>query len=75
MKEKTEQRRDEKWMFNIMKFLIFFILIYIYDFLLGFIIFDRFGSGSLMMSFFSSVIATAFAVITTYYIIRLIENL
>jgi hypothetical protein len=62
-------------MFNIMKFLILFILIYFYDFLLGFIIFDRFGSGSLMTIFFSSIIATVLAVITTYYIIRLINEL
>jgi len=62
-------------MFTIMKFLIFFIQIYFFDFLLGLIIFDRIGSGSIMISFFSSIIATALAVITTYYIIRLINNL
>jgi len=62
-------------MFKIMKFLIFIILIYFYDFLLGFLIFDHIGSGSIMTIFISSIVATVLAIISTYYIIKLIDAL
>ncbi|WP_075619884.1 hypothetical protein [Paenisporosarcina indica] len=62
-------------MFKIMKYLIFIILIYAYDALLGFIIFDHIGSDGLMTIFVSTIIATALAIITTYYLIKLIDNL
>lgn len=60
-------------MFKIMKFLIFIILIYFYDFLLGLLIFDHIGSGSIMTIFISSIFATVLAIISTYYIIKLID--
>jgi len=62
-------------MFKIMKFLIFFILIYVYDFLLGILIFDHIGTGSIMTIFISTIIATALAIITTYFILKLIDAL
>ena len=62
-------------MFKIMKFLIFLILIYVFDFLLGFLIFDHFATESIMTMFMSTMIATVLAIITTYYLIKLIDNM
>lgn len=62
-------------MFKILKYLIFVILIYVYDALLGFLIFDDMGSDIIMTIFISTIIATALSIITTYYILKLIDNL
>jgi len=63
------------YMFKIMKYLIFVILIYAYDALLGVIIFDHIGSDSIMTIFISTVIATVLAIITTYFVLKLIDHL
>ena len=63
------------YMFKIMKYLIFVILIYAYDALLGVIIFDHIGFDSIMTIFFSTIIATVLAIITTYFVIKLINHL
>lgn len=62
-------------MFKIMKYLIFVILIYAYDALLGLIIFDHIGSDSIMTIFISTIIATVLAIITTYFVLKVIDHL
>lgn len=63
------------YMFKIMKYLIFVILIYAYDALLGLIIFDHIGSDSIMTIFISTIIATVLAIITTYFVLKVIDHL
>lgn len=58
-----------------MKYLIFVILIYAYDALLGLIIFDHIGSDSIMTIFISTIIATVLAIITTYFVLKVIDHL
>ena len=61
-------------MFKIMKYLIFIILIYFYDYLLGVLIFDRLDP-DIMWILLSTILATVLSIISTYYLIRLINDL
>ncbi|MGE6489021.1 hypothetical protein [Paenisporosarcina sp. NPDC076898] len=62
-------------MYTIMKFMIFIILIYGFDFLLKIMIFYPIGADGIMSLFIRSIIATVLAIISSYYILRFIENL
>lgn len=62
-------------MYAIMKFMIFIILIYVFDFLLKIIIFKPIGADGMMSLFISSIIAIVLAILSSYYILRFIENL
>ncbi|WP_019414501.1 hypothetical protein [Paenisporosarcina sp. TG20] len=62
-------------MYAILKFLIFIILIYVFDFLLKIIIFNPLGADDIMSFFFRSIIATVLAIISSYYILRMIDDL
>ncbi|EPD50671.1 hypothetical protein HMPREF1210_02641 [Paenisporosarcina sp. HGH0030] len=62
-------------MYLIMKFMIFIILIWCFDFLLKIMIFHPFGADGIMSLFIRSIIATILAIISSYYILRRINDL
>lgn len=62
-------------MYAILKFLIFMILIYVFDYLLKITIFHPLGFDGIMSLFVRSIIATALAIISSYYILRIIDDL
>ena len=62
-------------MYAILKYLIFIILIYVFDYLLKITIFHPLGFDGIMSFFVRSIVATVLAIISTYYILRMINDL
>ncbi|WP_237740500.1 hypothetical protein [Paenisporosarcina sp. TG-14] len=51
------------------------ILIYVFDYLLKITIFHPLGFDGIMSLFVRAIIATALAIISSYYILRMIDDL
>ena len=62
-------------MYTMLKFLIFFILIYVFDFLLKIMIFHPLGADGITGLFMRSILATVLAIFSSYYILRIINEI